>query len=138
MDTPGTNETIKNFFAKNWISFIVIFVLGVVVFLGVERFQQMNSHAEQTRTLLGTYSESLAAREVEIQELSASFNRQQQEMEALRVQYDQELERLRQEFRQDLESINSRRTVRRQELIAKPSEISSEFSRVFGMRSSVQ
>jgi len=133
MTAINTNSTVKTFFANNWLTLVLIVVLGVGAFVAIKYFTDLSSKNEAIQQLLDTHTATLAAKEREITELTASYGKQQAQIDAARVKYDTDIAAIQLDLQGQIDALRRARTARAAALTANPSELSSEFARRFGL-----
>ena len=133
MTAISTNTQVKNFFINNWLTLILIVVLGVGAYVGIRYFTDLSSKNEAIQQLLDTHTATLAAKEREITALTASYGKQQAQIDAARMKYDTDIAAIQSDLQGQIDVLRRNRTARASTLTANPSELSSEFARRFGL-----
>lgn len=131
--SPGTNSKVKNFFANNWLTLVLIVVLGVGAYIGIRYFTSLSTKNDQIEQLIAAQRDTLAAKEREITALTASYNAQEAAILKLNVKYETDMSQLRTDLQTQIDAIKRSRTQRVQTLTANPSAISTAFAERWGL-----
>lgn len=133
MTVINTNSKIKTFFANNWLTLVLIVLLGVGVFIGIRYFTSLSTKNDQIEQLITAQQATLAAKEREITALTASYNAQEAAIIKLNVKYETDMSQLRTELQTQIDAIKRARAVRVQTLVSNPSTISEAYARRWGL-----
>lgn len=129
----GSNSKIKNFFANNWLTLVLIVVLGVGAYFGIKYLTDLSSKNEAIQQLIDAHQATLAAREADIARLTASYNAQTEAIGKLNIKYEQTVAQLRTDLQTQIDAIKRTRAQRVQTLTNNPSTVSAAFAERYGL-----
>jgi predicted negative regulator of RcsB-dependent stress response len=133
MTEINTNSTVKNFFTNNWLTLVLIVVLGVGSYIGIRYMTSLSDKDTQIEQLINTQKATLADKEREITALTASYNAQASAISKLNTKYETDISQLRTELQSQIDIIKRSRVQRVQALASNPSTISTAFAERWGL-----
>lgn len=133
MTEINTNSTVKNFFTNNWLTLVLIVILGVGSYIGIRYMTSLSDKDTQIEQLINTQKATLADKEREITALTASYNAQASAISKLNTKYETDISQLRTELQSQIDIIKRSRVQRVQALASNPSTISTAFAERWGL-----
>ena len=128
MTEINTNSTVKNFFTNNWLTLVLIVILGVGSYIGIRYMTSLSDKDTQIEQLINTQKATLADKEREITALTASYNAQASAISKLNTKYETDISQLRTELQSQIDIIKRSRVQRVQALASNRSTISTAFA----------
>lgn len=128
-----TNSKIKTFFANNWLTLVLIVILGIGSYIGIKYLTDLSSKDEAIQQLIDAHQATLNAREADIARLTASYNAQTEAIGKLNVKYEQSVAQLRTDLQTQIDAIKRTRAQRVQTLTNNPSTVSAAFAARYGL-----
>lgn len=133
MTEINTNSTVKNFFTNNWLTLVLIVILGVGSYIGIRYMTSLSDKDTQIEQLINAQKATLADKEREITALTASYNAQASAISKLNTKYETDISQLRTELQSQIDIIKRSRVQRVQALASNPSTISTAFAERWGL-----
>lgn len=132
MSNIKTNEHIKNFFANNSLTLLMIVGLVFAAYYTIQHLKEMNQKNSDITMLLQDQRDMIKRNHATINQLNEQVLAERAAIESLRRDYDTNTQTIRSDLRNQLNNTKTVRTQRVNQLIRNPAEIVPSLNNTFG------
>jgi len=132
METPNTNNIVKNFFVNNWLTLLLISGAALAFYFGFQRISEITQSNSEMNQMLEDQRNSINENHETITNLNKTIIDERTARDTLRQDYETHMEELRSNLQQQIDTIRRGRIVRTTELTNNPSELVNSYNSTFG------
>ena len=132
METPNTNNIVKNFFVNNWLTLLLISGAALAFYFGFQRISDITQSNSEMNQMLEDQRNSINENHETITNLNKTIVDERIARDTLRQDYETHMEEVRSNLQQQIDTIRRGRTVRTTELTNNPSELVNSYNSTFG------